>query len=328
MSAATATCWIITDGKAGDETQCIGVAEALDIPYEIHRVKPRAPFTWAMPRGPIDPRERPSAKNSPIAPPFPDIAIGSGRRAIPYLRHVRSASGGKTFTVCLKDPRTGPGTADLIWVPEHDPLRGGNVLTSPTSPHRYSASRLEELRREAHSVIDVLPAPRIAVLVGGNSRHHSFSDSDCERFVAGLEQLARDSGAGLMITLSRRTPEALSDRISSFADDEGHYLWDGNGDNPLGQMLAKADAFVVTADSTNMIGEASATGRAIHVFHPSGGHPKIDRFLGTLARLGVIHPFPGPLKTTTYEPQDPTPMIAAAIRKALAARATGRQGQE
>ncbi|MEH0069777.1 ELM1/GtrOC1 family putative glycosyltransferase [Pannonibacter sp. Pt2-lr] len=43
--------WILSDGKAGDEIQCMGVAEALGLPYQIRRVAPRKPFVWAMPWG-------------------------------------------------------------------------------------------------------------------------------------------------------------------------------------------------------------------------------------------------------------------------------------
>ncbi|MEJ8472620.1 mitochondrial fission ELM1 family protein [Roseibium algae] len=307
----------MTDGKAGDQAQCIGVAEAINIPFQIRTVQPGPLFAWAMPYGPIDPRERPSAAQSPLSPPYPDLAIGSGRRAIPYLRHVKKASGGRTFTVCLKDPRTGTGAADLIWVPQHDPLRGPNVLTSPTAPHRFSQELLASLKAKPYPDIDRLSEPRIAVLVGGDSRHHTFTDADSTRFQEALEALANGSDAHLMITTSRRSPKRLSETLAEFAAANGHYFWNGTGENPLAPMLAKADAIVVTADSTNMIGEAASTGKPIHVFHPTGGHAKIDRFLGTLNQLGVIHPFPGPLKTTTYEPQDPTPMIAYAIRKAM-----------
>src|SRR5690349_13533147 len=102
-SEPSLTAWVLTDGKAGDEQQALGVAEALGLTPEIRRVRPRAPFTWLMPWGPIDPRERPAARGSPLAPPFPDLLIASGRRAVPYLRFVKRASGGRTYTVFLKD---------------------------------------------------------------------------------------------------------------------------------------------------------------------------------------------------------------------------------
>ncbi|MEM9630705.1 MAG: mitochondrial fission ELM1 family protein [Pseudomonadota bacterium] len=305
--------WVLTDGKAGDLAQCIGVVEALGCRYETRRIAPRPPFSWWLPFGPIDPKERETKPDSPISPPYPDLVVASGRRAAAYLKRVKKLSKGKTFTVFLKDPRTGPGAADLIWVPEHDKLRGRNVLVTPTSPHRFSSNRLDELRTDNIPEIDKLEHPRVAVLIGGDSRHHTFTDEDQHKLLNGLRQMAQDDGAHFMITASRRTPPGLAYGLSGLAKSGSHLYWTGKDDNPLGQYLAKADAIVATADSTNMIGEAAVTGKPVHVFHPSGGHDKITRFLGTLQHLGVIHPFPGPLKTTTYEPIDATPLIAERI---------------
>ncbi|EAV43214.1 hypothetical protein SIAM614_20361 [Stappia aggregata IAM 12614] len=305
--------WILTDGKAGDVAQCRGVAEALGAPFEERQVAPRAPFSWFMPFGPIDLRERETCPGSPIAPPYPDIVIASGRRTVAYLRRVKRLSGGRTFTVFLKDPRTGPDAADLIWVPEHDKLRGRNVLVTPTSPHRFSAAKLAELRRQQAADIDSLLRPRVAVLVGGDSRHHRFSEDDQSRLLNGLRELAHTSNVHFMITASRRTPAGLAYGLAGLAKSGDHLYWTGEEPNPYGLFLSKADAIIATADSTNMIGEATATGKPVHVFEPGGGHDKITRFLGTLRRLGVIHPFPGPLKTTTYEPIDATPAIVQRI---------------
>jgi mitochondrial fission protein ELM1 len=305
--------WILTDGKAGDVAQCRGVAEALGAPFEERQVAPRAPFSWFMPFGPIDLRERETCPGSPIAPPYPDIVIASGRRTVAYLRRVKRLSGGRTFTVFLKDPRTGPDAADLIWVPEHDKLRGRNVLVTPTSPHRFSAAQLAELRRQQTADVDSLPRPRVAVLVGGDSRHHRFSEDDQSRLLNGLRELAHTANVHFMITASRRTPAGLAYGLAGLAKSGDHLYWTGEEPNPYGLFLAKADAIIATADSTNMIGEATATGKPVHVFEPGGGHDKITRFLGTLRRLGVIHPFPGPLKTTTYEPIDATPVIVQRI---------------
>lgn len=311
--------WVLTDGKAGDLAQCVGVAEALGCPFETRQVAPRAPFSWWLPFGPTDPREWESRPGSPIAPPYPDIAIASGRRAAAYLRRVKRLSQGRTFTVFLKDPRTGPDAADLIWVPEHDRLRGRNVLVTPTSPHRFSAAKLADLRADKVPEINRLKRPRVAVLVGGDSRHHDFTEDDQNRFLTGLRQLVLENTASLMITASRRTPPALAYGLSSLAKSGGHLYWTGKEPNPLGHYLAKADAIIATADSTNMIGEATATGKPVHVFHPCGGHDKITRFLGSLERIGAVHPFPGPLKTTTYEPIDATPVIAERILRDYAA---------
>ena len=317
------TAWLLTDGKAGDEVQCLAVAEALGLTLdsghlEIRRVKPRLPFALAMPWGPIDPRDAPGRTGSPIAPPFPDLCIASGRRAVPFLRALKRASGGRSFTMFLKDPRTGAGAADLIWVPEHDRLRGPNVVVTLTPPHRASRARLAAARAAPDPRLDAVPRPRAAVLVGGDSRHHRFGRKDIARFVLHLEQLAR-SGAGLMITASRRTPERLLEALPSLAARSRGYYWDGAGDNPYIPMLALADAVVVTADSTNMVGEAAATGAPLLVFEPSGGHRKIGTFLARLRDHGAVKPFEGRLEAFVYEPIDSTDLIAGALASAYLA---------
>ena len=317
--------WVLSDGKAGDENQCVAVAEALGCPFERRRVAPRPPFVWAMPWGPIDPREGPSRPQSPIRPPYPDLVIASGRRTVPYLRYVSRASNGAAMTAFLKDPLTGAKTADFIWVPEHDRLRGDNVLATPTPPHRFSKVLLSHLRVMPPADVAHLAAPRVAVLVGGDSRHHRFTAYDVEALGHRLEHLAET--AHLMITLSRRTPELLADRIARVMKIGGpHLLWDGTGENPLAAYLACADAVVVTADSTNMVGEAAATGRPVLVYEPSGGHEKIRKFLDKMSALGVTRPFAGRLETYRYEPLDSTPAIAEAIRALWQARHAGKSG--
>ncbi len=318
--------WIVTDGKAGDEMPCLGLAEALGAEAELRRVAPRRPWSWLMPRGPIDPREAPDRPGSPLSPPWPDVAIASGRRAVPYLRLIRRQSRGRVFTVFLKDPRTGAGTADLIWVPLHDRLRGVNVVATLTSPHRVAAARLAAARSVPPPALAALPAPRVAVLIGGPSRHHRFTGADIDRLATGLERLAAE-GAALMVTASRRTPPALTARLAALVAAGGGFLWDGTGDNPYLAMLALADVIVVTADSTNMVGEAAATGAPVLVFEPTGGHARIRAFLDGLQAAGATRPFTGKLERFTYRPIDSTPILAEAVRSAMSGRAAAAGDQ-
>lgn len=306
--------WVLTDGKAGDEVQCRGVAERLGERVEIRRVAPRRPWSWLMPRGPIDPREAPDRPQSPLRPPFPDIAIASGRRAVAYLRALKAASNGRVFTVFLKDPRTGTQAADLIWVPQHDRLRGENVLVSVTAPHRLSPPALAAARAAPPAALAALPAPRIALLVGGDSRHHRFGPREIAEFCDHLAALAA-TGVSLMGTGSRRTPPALREAVAGIVRAHGGWWWDGDGPNPYVPLLALADAIVATADSTNMIGEATATGAPILVYEPQGGHRRISAFLTLLAGHGAVHRFTGVLEGARYEPLDSTGMIADAVRE-------------
>jgi mitochondrial fission protein ELM1 len=157
-----------------------------------------------------------------------------------------------------------------------------------------------------------LPSPRAAVLVGGDSRHHRFTPEDIANFVARLDSLAR-SGVALMGSRSRRTTEPLAQAVAELFARHGGWWWEGTGDNPYIDLLAHADTIVATADSVNMIGEATATGRPVLVFEPKGGHRKIGKFLDALAAIKAVHHFEGRLEGEPYEPLDSTREIAAAI---------------
>ncbi|MBV9755291.1 MAG: mitochondrial fission ELM1 family protein [Hyphomicrobiales bacterium] len=313
---ASTTAWVLTDGKAGDTAICFGVVEALGLDPVLHKIAPRPPWSWVTPFGPIDPKEAPQRRFSPIAPPYPDLVVASGRRAVPYVRRIRAETGGRTFTAFMKDPYTGIRTADLIWVPAHDTLAGPNVIKSPLTPHRVTAARLAAARAAPLEVLARLPAPRVAVLIGGNSVNHRFARSDIAELTSRLDRLAKD-GASLMATLSRRTPPRLRRAIAAVIARHNGYLWDEKGDNPFIALLALADALVVTADSVGMVGEAAATGRPVLVFEPSGGHRKVTRYLDWLRSRGIVHNFTGHLAGSPYEPVDSTFAVASRIAEAF-----------
>ena len=115
--------------------------------------------------------ERIGRSGSLLGPPWPVIALATGRLSIPYIRAVKRLAGPDTFTVILQDPKTSANSADLIWVPEHDRRRGANVMSTVTAPHSFSRERLASLRAQLPPAIAALPRPRVAVVLGGSQRH-------------------------------------------------------------------------------------------------------------------------------------------------------------
>ena len=249
--------WIITDGKAGMNVQACGVADALGLDYKMKIIAPTGVWRMASPWGPVAPSERFGAAGTQFAPPWPSVAIATGRLSIPYLRALRKKAGPQTFTVVLQDPKAGTGIADLIWVPAHDRLRGSNVMTTETSPHSFTQARLAALRANMPADIAALPKPRIAVILGGKNAVYKYRDEDDDRFEKALQSLAA-LGASFMITPSRRTHDRLLRKVEAATRDHPRVLWDGTGANPYPDFLAHADALIVTADSVNMTGEACA----------------------------------------------------------------------
>ncbi|MEI9902053.1 MAG: mitochondrial fission ELM1 family protein [Hyphomicrobium sp.] len=308
--------WILTNGAAGMDVQTRGLADALGLACEMKPIAPKGLFRILSPWAPVARGERFGEADSSFAPPWPQVAIALGRTSVPYLRALRRRSPA-TFTVLMLDTRSGRSAADVIWVPQHDQLRGPNVIATLTAPHGFTAARLSALRQTIPPAIASLPTPRVAVILGGKNAAYRFRPSDDARFAEALRSLGA-LGASFMITPSRRTHQRLIDVTEAATRAYPRIFWKGEGANPYPDFLAHADALVVTADSVNMTGEAAATGRPVLVFEPSGGSAKFRRFHAALTAYGATRPLPGAvaqLPDWTYEPLHSADIIAREIER-------------
>jgi len=301
---------ILSDGRVGHESQTLGVAAALGAIPDFRRLAPRHFYDLLAPFGPADPREA-----AALAPPWPDIALAAGRRTVPALRRLKRLSGGRIFTVYFNKPATGSATADLVVAPRHDGFMGENVITPTTPANRLTPAILAAARAAPDPRVAALPVRRVALLIGGDSRHFQFSAADAARLAAAVRQIFAE-GASIMATFSRRTPAFVADQLAAALDEGPGFLWNGAGSNPHVSMLACADALLVTADSVNMASEAAATGAPVHVFWPSGGHRRMTAFHTALAETGASRTWRGALEDWSYPPVNATPAIAADILQA------------
>src|SRR3982751_2217621 len=131
MSDATPTCWAISDGAAGNERQATALAEALGVPMRVVRVRVRQPWDLLAPHLVIGARAAVGdADGRAFAPPWPDLAIGCGRRAALVTRALRDWSAGNTFTVQILDPRIDTSAFGVVIAPQHDGIDGANVIRS------------------------------------------------------------------------------------------------------------------------------------------------------------------------------------------------------
>ncbi len=226
------------------------------------------------------------------------------------------------FTVFLQDPRHARGAMDLIWLPRHDSHRGPNVITTLTSPHPFSPARIAAARAAPDPRLADLPAPRCAVVLGGPSGAQHFTPADIARLEDATRAISA-RGFAVMATPSRRTPPEWLAAVRRGLGAAPGFLWDGSGDNPYLGILALADAVLVTGDSANMVGEATATGAPVHVFEPSGGRSrKLAGAIDALVAIGAARRFAGAIERFSYAPIDSSGEIAREIaRRFHAARA-------
>jgi len=303
------TCWAISDGAAGNERQALALAAALHLEPRVLRIRIAAPWSLLAPRlvagAPAAIRD---ADGAPLRPPWPDIAIGCGRRAALLTRALRQWSSGRTWTVQILDPRIGSHAWDLVIAPQHDGVRGPNVVTTIGALNPVDPDWLAQ-GRARFATLGELPSPRTTLLVGASNRAQrldaTYFDALVERIAA---QQARDGGS-VLASVSRRTPPAIAARLRAALGAFPGLFWGGpaDGENPYPGLLGWADRFVVTPDSVNMLSEACATGRPVRTFAPRPITGKLAAFHAELVASGHLrelgeptpHPQPPPLAETS-----------------------------
>ena len=313
-------CWVMTDGKAGMEVQCVGLAEALGFEPRIKRIQVTKPWRWLPPRWIPDPLGAIGPKRDSLGPPWPEVLIASGRQTVAPSMAIRRAGGGRTFTVQIQNPVVRPAAFDVVVAPRHDLLSGANVIETVGGLNRVTEARLRAAAAKFGPAFAHLPRPLIAVVLGGSNRVYRFTRAIAQRLAEDLARLCQAEGAGLLITASRRTDPSIVMLLRTALNGCAAEFWDGAGDNPYLGYLALAEAFVVTGDSVNMVCEAATTGKPVHVVDLAGGSAKFARFHKTLREAGATRPFAGRLEQWSYQPLRDTETSAAEIRRQLAAR--------
>lgn len=305
--------WAVSDGRAGIEAQALGLAEAvarrrpaLVTPKRIRWKAGLGRLPWRL----IPPAAR---DGDPIAPPWPDIWIAAGRATLPLSTRMLDWSEGRTFVVQTQDPKAPLKAFDLVVPPEHDRLTGDNVFPILGAPNRLSPERLTLEAARFADRLDALPRPRVAVIVGGDSKVHRLPPARAAAMAAEIAEAITRSGGALMLSFTRRTPAAAREAMTAALRDLPGMIWDGTGDNPYFAFLAAADAILVTEDSTNLATDAAATGKPLFILGMEGGSDKFARFHAELARRGIARPFVGNLTAEPYAPLAETDRAASEL---------------
>lgn len=328
--------WAVSDGRAGNAAQVRSIVQALGatgrwmkiahIQGAGHRDKPivltpRRPWTWMPgPRWPMERLALPAEQRALFTPPWPDVWIAAGRRSAPYTSAIRQLSGGKTLAVQILDPKTHRGDFDLIVVPEHDEIEGHNIIKTVGAPSYFSPDDIEEAGQAFADLADE-NGRSCVVILGGDSKTHSFTDDVAERLAGDFERL---SGLGwrLRMTTSRRTPVPVIAKMRAVADRIGARFWANpqDGPNPYLAWLLYSDAAIVTEDSANMLSDAAWHGLPVHIAKLEGKGPKFDRLHESLIRRGCARWFEGQLEQWQYEPLREADRVADEIVKRLLIR--------
>lgn len=311
--------WILTEGLAGTEAPCLGLAQALGVQPSVRRVRIRQPWRslpaglWPFPLAAIAPG------GDPVGPPWPDLLISSGSAVAPLAAAIRVAARGATRVVHVQDPKTDPRRFDLVVAPRHDGVAGENVLSTRATLHGLAPEALAEAARAWEPRLSALGRPLLAFLCGGDAgRRFRLSPARLGEVCAGIRLRMHRDGLGVAATPSRRTGAANEAVLHAELAPAGAMVWDGRGANPYRGLLALADIIAVTQDSVSMISEAAATGKPVYWIPVECRSRRMQRFVDALEEEGVLRRWPAddsPLGRWSYAPPDDTARAAAEIRR-------------
>ena len=188
--------WAMSDGRAGIEAQARGLAEAVARRRDCEIVVKRIGWKGDLGRLPwwltLFPR-RWLTPESDVSEPWPDILIAAGRATLPLAIRMKKWSGGKTFVVQIQDPRVPPAFFDLVIPPNHDRLKGDNIVSIIGAPHRVTAEKLVGEYARFAPLIDPLPRPRAAVLIGGKSKAFDLTPERAAKIANDIQHFVADA---------------------------------------------------------------------------------------------------------------------------------------
>lgn len=320
--------WGVTDGSAGMVAQVQSLAAALSMQAEMKVIQVKAPYVWL-----------PNAVHScgwqdgvwpgmvlgaeKFSGPWPRVIVSCGRRAALAMMGLRRSFGDTTcrpLFVNIQDPQMPARHFDAVIAMAHDKLRGDNVVVTDYALHQVTPDRLSEAGAAFADFFAGYPHQRVAVLLGGSTNKYTLTKAGMDEVIKRLRAVLAAQPCSLLITPSRRTGAAnVAALKEAFAGDARVYLYDFTGPNPYLALLALADHIICTDDSVNMMTEAQATGKPLHLLgFPGHRGTKPTRFAEMLVHTGAARALEPKLEEWHYAPSAHMQTIAERVKVKLA----------
>ena len=305
---------LLTQGMHGMISQAEGLAKALDIDFTHHTVELNK--CWKM----IPPKITPISQNvyKKIDHENFDVIISCGRKSVIPSIHLKNNSNKKVFNIHIQDPKVDLKHFDFIVAPEHDSIKGQNVISTKGAIHYLSENEINENKDYLNSFIKKDERVIWTLIMGGPTKYYDYSTKNINEIFKTLSELSKKHNFQLVVIPSMRTPANIIQYAKEYFGDDHTVIMDVDKKAYL-SALAIAQKIIVTCDSSSMISEAALTGKPIYVASilPKKNDKRFQKFRNLFRELNIIKNLGEEIEDWNYEKLDETNRVANIIKQKI-----------
>ena len=304
---------LLTEGMHGMISQVEGLAKALDLDF-IHEKIELNNF-WKLFPPKLTPVQDFVFKNK-INNEF-DIVISCGRKSVIPSIYLKKKFKSKIINIHIQEPKVSLDNFDFVVAPEHDGLKGSNVLTSKGAVHYLTNGELD--RNENYLKSRINSQKKIVTLIlGGPTKYYDYNNQAIEDIFSKIEKNFLNNNYQLIVVPSMRTPQNIIEKAKSYFDKDQIVIPDVDKKAYL-SSLKISDHIVVTCDSTSMISEAAITGKPIYIAQMPAikNNQRFKSFFNLFESLNIIKELNNSVENWTYTKLNETNKIAEQIREKI-----------
>ena len=305
---------LLTEGMHGMISQVEGLAKALDIDFTHHKVELNN--FWKL----IPPIFTPVSQivYKKLDHSGFDLIISCGRKSIIPSIHLKNTSNKKVFNIHIQDPKVNLDNFDFIVAPEHDAIKGQNVITTKGAIHYLTESEINENKDYLNSFIKKDHREVWALILGGPTKYYDYSKKNMKHIFSILYKLLQKHDFQLVVIPSMRTPINTIHYAKEYFG-ESHTIIKNVDKKAYLSALAISKNIIVTCDSSSMISEAALTGKPIYVanIEPKKNDKRFQSFKNLFRELNITRNLGEEVETWNYQKLDETNRIANIIKKKI-----------
>ena len=305
---------LLTQGMHGMISQVEGLAKALDIDFT-HQTVELNDF-WKM----IPPKLTPISQSvyKKIDQHEFDVIISCGRKSVIPSIHLKNNSKKKVINIHIQDPKVDFNHINLIVAPEHDAVKGQNVISTKGAIHYLTDQEIIKNKDYLNSFIKKDQRKICSLILGGPTKYYDYSSKNIKNIFSILNDLLRKNDFQLIVIPSMRTPKNSIDLAKEYFG-ENHTIINSVDKKAYLSALSISQNIVVTCDSSSMISEAALTGKPIYVANipPKRNDKRFQKFRNLFRELNIIRNLGEEEENWNYQKLDETNRVAKIIKQKI-----------